>query len=373
MENDPNQPAETDPTHHMSREHAAAFKRVLEKRRVVWCDYAAAFQAALDCVNTKQSQEFASKYVLKGVTQFCGEGDPPVSYGQGSNIAGSAWDDWCGKGRRKLNERAEDQTVYFQQALRCAVRLVLAALDRGAADMIDAADPILDKNSPIFNVCREVNRAAYEEALELHRECVEIWREGGGPAKRMALLEKAPWKCLVNIVRGSFAERRTSGADATDLLNRVANRLENAPPKELSEAGNCCFDLIQLVRTENRLAKRSHSSNSPAASALHSERKAFKQRLMSVLRQLALKCTKSGVWLQRRDALRFLEAVVRAGPEYKALHGVGAPAGGGKCACAWLDEAGVLEGRAAHATIVSETAALLALIELNEARLSVIL
>jgi hypothetical protein len=72
---------------------------------------------------------------------------------------------------------------------------------------------------------------------------------------------------------------------------------------------------------------------------------------------------------QRRDALRFLEAVVRADPEYKALHGIGAPTGGGKCVCAWLDEAGVLEdlfGERAHATIVSETAALLALIELNE-------
>ncbi len=28
----------------MTKEHAAAFKRVMEKRRVIWCDYAAAFQ-----------------------------------------------------------------------------------------------------------------------------------------------------------------------------------------------------------------------------------------------------------------------------------------------------------------------------------------
>ena len=64
----------------MSREHAAAFKKVLEKRRVVWSDYAAAFNASLECVHTKQSQEFAAKYVAKGLSHFCGEGDPPVSY-----------------------------------------------------------------------------------------------------------------------------------------------------------------------------------------------------------------------------------------------------------------------------------------------------
>ena len=28
----------------MTKEHAAAFKRVMEKRRIVWCDHAAAFQ-----------------------------------------------------------------------------------------------------------------------------------------------------------------------------------------------------------------------------------------------------------------------------------------------------------------------------------------
>ena len=58
---------------------------------------------------------------------------------------------------------------------------------------------------------------------------------------------------------------------------------------------------------------------------------------------------------------------MRADPEFKAL-GAG---GGPKCGCGWLDEAGVLEdlfGERAHATIVSETAALLSLIELNEAR-----
>ena len=32
----------------MTKEHAAAFKRVMEKRRIIWCDYAAAFQVRSD-------------------------------------------------------------------------------------------------------------------------------------------------------------------------------------------------------------------------------------------------------------------------------------------------------------------------------------
>jgi hypothetical protein len=36
--------ATEDATQTMSKEHAAAFKRVMEKRRIIWCDYAAAFQ-----------------------------------------------------------------------------------------------------------------------------------------------------------------------------------------------------------------------------------------------------------------------------------------------------------------------------------------
>eukprot|EP00292_Cryptomonas_paramecium_P007149 CAMPEP_0113692148 /NCGR_PEP_ID=MMETSP0038_2-20120614/18902_1 /TAXON_ID=2898 /ORGANISM="Cryptomonas paramecium" /LENGTH=439 /DNA_ID=CAMNT_0000613985 /DNA_START=48 /DNA_END=1364 /DNA_ORIENTATION=+ /assembly_acc=CAM_ASM_000170 len=385
MENEPAQPADSDPTHSMSREHAAAFKRVLEKRKVIWSDYAAAYQAALECVNTKQSQEFAGKYIYKGIPHFCGEGDPPVSFGQVTHPPGSAWDDWCGKNRRKINERTEDQTPYFKTSLKSAVRLVLAALDRGVADILDAADPILDPTSPIYSFHRDANRAAYEDACELYRECIEIWREGGGPTKRLALLEKAPWRCLVSIVKSSFIERRPTGAEATDLLNRVASRIENAPAKELSDAGNCCHELIQLIRQENRISKsgtvRAHPSvqaASPQASEkLHAERKAFKQRLVTALREIALRGTKSKVWAQRRDALRFLEFVISRDPEFKAIQASGsAVATARKCRCSWLDEAGVLEdlfGERAHATILSETGPLLNLIELDERRLSVML
>jgi hypothetical protein len=37
--------SEADAVQPMTKEHAAAFKRVMEKRRVIWSDYAAAFQA----------------------------------------------------------------------------------------------------------------------------------------------------------------------------------------------------------------------------------------------------------------------------------------------------------------------------------------
>ena len=43
---------------------------------------------------------------------------------------GSAWDDWCGEQRRKGNHPAEDQTRYFQTAIRCAAKLVIHSLNR---------------------------------------------------------------------------------------------------------------------------------------------------------------------------------------------------------------------------------------------------
>ena len=105
----------------VTAEQAAAFKKVEDKKRIIWQDYAAAFQAALECVNTKESQDFAIKFVPKGLPYFTGEGE---------GDSGSAWDDWCGEYRRKGNHPAEDQTQYFQTALRCAVKLVLHSLDR---------------------------------------------------------------------------------------------------------------------------------------------------------------------------------------------------------------------------------------------------
>jgi hypothetical protein len=80
----------------------------MEKKRIIWCDYAAAFQAALECVNTKQSQDFAIKFVPKAVPYLTGEGDPPAPAAFSNQPAqpGSAWDDWCGEYRRKGNHPA---------------------------------------------------------------------------------------------------------------------------------------------------------------------------------------------------------------------------------------------------------------------------
>jgi hypothetical protein len=80
--------------------------QVMEKRRIIWCDYAAAFQAALECVNTKQSQDFAIKFIPKALPFLTGEGDPPQQFGHQASQPGSAWDDWCGEHRRKENHPA---------------------------------------------------------------------------------------------------------------------------------------------------------------------------------------------------------------------------------------------------------------------------
>jgi hypothetical protein len=73
--------------------------QVKEAKRIIWRDYAAAFQAALECVNTKESQDFAIKFVPKGLPYLTGEGDQAAQ-------RGSAWDDWCGEHRRKGNHPA---------------------------------------------------------------------------------------------------------------------------------------------------------------------------------------------------------------------------------------------------------------------------
>ena len=81
--------------------------QVMEKKRIIWCDYSAAFDAALQCVNTKQSQDFAQKFIPKALPFLTGEGDPPApAYSHQPAQAGSAWDDWCGEYRRKGNHPA---------------------------------------------------------------------------------------------------------------------------------------------------------------------------------------------------------------------------------------------------------------------------
>jgi len=174
----------------------------MEKKRIIWCDYAAAFDAALQCVNTKQSQDFAIKFIPKALPFLTGEGETPQP--------GSAWDDWCGENRRKGSHPAEDQTKYFQTALTCAVKLVLHSLDRGSAELIDALDTVLDKNSAIYSFRREPNAASHNLALALHAECMQLWQEGGGPQKRLNLLDKAPgirkiWRTMTHMRRNSLA------------------------------------------------------------------------------------------------------------------------------------------------------------------------
>jgi len=344
-------------------------QQVTEKRRIIWCDYAAAFQAALECVNTPQSQDFAAKYIPKGLPSFCGEGDPPSApYGHGPPPPGSAWDDWCGANRRKGNHPAEDQTKFFQIAIRSAAKLVIHALNRGSAELIDALDVALDPTSPIYAFSRESNREAHQRALQLHNEVVQLWRDEGGPNKRLALLDKAPWRSLLSMVKGMDSIGEYSDSSPSTILDRVANRLEEADAKELEHAGKSCMELIHHFSKENQPQQQSPSLIKGFFSTNSNPRKQFKQRLKAALRQIALRATKSGVWAIRRAALEFLEHVVKRDKEYKENNG--------SASCAWLEENQVIEdlfGERAHATIVSESVSLLSLIDLNEARLNVIL
>lgn len=124
---------------------------------------------------------------------------------------------------------------------------MLASLDRGSADLIDALDCVLDMNSPIFSFERDVNKASHRVALELHAECMRLWKEGGGPQKRVQLLEKAPWKSLISVAK-SIDNSGESGLPAEEILDRIAKRIEDAPAKESSEAGQVCINLIPLFK-----------------------------------------------------------------------------------------------------------------------------
>ena len=85
----------------------------MEKRRLIWCYCAAALAAALECANTKQSQDFAIKFIPKALPFFTGEGDPPQQPDNHQLAqAGSAWDDWCGEYRRMSNPPAGKQSSY---------------------------------------------------------------------------------------------------------------------------------------------------------------------------------------------------------------------------------------------------------------------
>ena len=226
------------------------------------------------------------KFVPRALPYLTGEGDPAP--GRAADSASSSWDDWCGEHKRKGNHPAGrtlarrangrsaphspararlrrvtpvavsdkyhawrkcmaplfiecgmvplcagDQTIYFQTALRCSVKLVLHSLNRscrrlvvcctsatqqgfptnvdcdigndesmwvcrGEADLFGALHVVFDKNSPIYSVCREPNTAAHDLARALREECLALWRDGGGPQKCLALLDAAPCPSLLS-------------------------------------------------------------------------------------------------------------------------------------------------------------------------------
>ena len=205
--------------------------------------------------------------------------------------------------------------------------------------------------------------------MTLHAECMMLWREGGGPQKRLNLLDKAPWHCLLAVVK--TMDSTGEGGESSDILNRVAVRIEKANNKDISDACSACQQLITHFKKENQPAGQStllmgvsKSLGFPKADP----RKQFRQRLKAALKQLALRGSKSSVWAQRREALESLAYVIKNEKEFKQSQG---PA-----MCSWLEDQQVLEdlfGERAHATIVSETVPLLGLIELTDSRMHVLL
>eukprot|EP00286_Rhodomonas_abbreviata_P018449 CAMPEP_0181291904 /NCGR_PEP_ID=MMETSP1101-20121128/2218_1 /TAXON_ID=46948 /ORGANISM="Rhodomonas abbreviata, Strain Caron Lab Isolate" /LENGTH=397 /DNA_ID=CAMNT_0023396331 /DNA_START=36 /DNA_END=1226 /DNA_ORIENTATION=- len=170
---------DTDPSHQCTAEHILKFRTVMRKRRVIWKSYAEGFEAAVECHNTPQAQAFAAKFLPFAMPYFCGEGDE----------GGSAFDDWCGKDRRKHMHPAPDQTAHFRSALLCAVQFVLHSLARGETTFVRTLDLVLDETSPIYSFQRAENVEAHAAATQLLRDCQALWVEGHGPVLKAALLE----------------------------------------------------------------------------------------------------------------------------------------------------------------------------------------
>ena len=203
-------------------------------------------------------------------------------------------------------------------------------------ELIVALDTVLDKKAPIYSFRREQNGAAHDLALALLAECTAIWKEGGGPKMRLNLLDKAPWPSLFSVVKS--IDSTGEAGESSDVLNRVALRIEKANAEEISEACAQCQQLITHFKKENQpaglstlLMGFSKSLGFPNVDP----RKKFRQRLKSALKQLALRGCKSSVWAQRREALESLAYVIKNDKEYKETNG--------QAMCAWLEEEQVLE------------------------------
>ena len=89
----------------------------MELKRIIWSDYAGAFASTHECVNTKQSQDFAIEFIPYALPFFTGEGDPSaagIAFSSKEQF-GSSWDDWCGEYRRRINHSAGQQDSESQR------------------------------------------------------------------------------------------------------------------------------------------------------------------------------------------------------------------------------------------------------------------
>ena len=76
---------------------------------------------------------------------------------------------------------------HFETAMRCAVQLVLKALNTGSHKLLDTIDCVLDLTRPIYSFKREANAEAHRRALELRSDCEALWEMGGGEKKRSVM------------------------------------------------------------------------------------------------------------------------------------------------------------------------------------------
>jgi len=297
---------------------------------------------------------------------------------------------------------AGDQTIYFQTALRCSVKLVLHSLNRscrrlvvcctsatqqgfptnvdcdigndesmwvcrGEADLFGALHVVFDKNSPIYSFCREPNTAAHDLARALREECLALWRDGGGPQKCLALLDAAPCPSLMSVVQLIDTEAFDS-VDCSHILDKIAVRMEKTSDKDILAACTACRELIthfsvknQRVGTSRLLLDFAKSDGLPSEDV----RKQFIQRLSLAAKQLVLHGIKSSVFEHKMEAVGHVAWVIEHQKKSKE------PA-----MCSWLEEHEVLEelfGERAHASIIPHTVDILGLIELTDSRVNMLL
>jgi hypothetical protein len=65
------------------------------------------------------------------------------------------------------------------------VALVLVSLERGSRQHVDVLDGAFDLSLPIYCFCREENVDAYNRAIQVREELLNLWQEGNGALKRL--------------------------------------------------------------------------------------------------------------------------------------------------------------------------------------------